>query len=221
MPAFRHAASRQILFRLLALAGIALCGHSLAQQDELPHAILLVAKPELGDPNFRRSVVLVTRAREGQTLGVILNRPTDIELERIAPRGAPLDNYEDAVYFGGPVLPQVAVALLRSESAPPAAFRVADRVYLTMHPDNIAALLANEDAVFRLYAGFSAWGPGQLESEIALGSWYVLPADEDTLLRDDTSDLWEELIDRASARKALMTRASLETGDSGVRGSRN
>ncbi|MDH4188719.1 MAG: YqgE/AlgH family protein [Betaproteobacteria bacterium] len=181
-------------------------GNPLAAQYRTDaQAILLVAQPGLRDPNFHASVVLVTRTSEGQNLGVILNRPTEIELRRIAPPGAALDRYDDVVYFGGPVLPQLPVALLRSASAPAgAAFRVLAQVYLTMHPDNIAALLAGGDTRYRLYAGFSAWGPGQLEREIALGSWLILPADEDSLLRPDTSGLWDELLARANARKASL-----------------
>jgi putative transcriptional regulator len=202
MPA--RFAARSWLALILVLA-CAACGQAFAQQ-RAPSAILLLAKPELADPNFRHSVVLVTRAAEGQTLGVVLNRPTDIEAASIVPRGATLGNYEDAVYFGGPVMPDVAVALFRSASPPPASLRVLERVYLTMNPDNVAALLDNEDAEYRLYAGFSAWARGQLEREIALGSWYVLPADEDVVLREDTAGLWEELIERASAQKASIKR---------------
>lgn len=202
MPARLAARSSLALILVLACAA---CGQAFAQQ-RAPSAILLLAKPELADPNFRHSVVLVTRAAEGQTLGVILNRPTDIEAASIVPRGATLDNYEDAVYFGGPVMSDVAVALFRSANPPSASLRVLERVYLTMNPDNIAALLDDENAEYRLYAGFSAWARGQLEREISLGSWYVLPADEDVVLREDTAGLWEELIERASAQKASFKR---------------
>lgn len=203
MPA--RFASRSSL-ALILLVACAVFDDPAHAQQRAPSAILLLAKPELADPNFRHSVVLVTRASEGQTLGIILNRPTDIDPASIVPRGAKLDNYEDSVYFGGPVMPRTAVALLHSASAPPASLRVLDRVYLTMNPDHIAALLEDEDAEYRLYAGFSAWSRGQLEREISLGSWYVLPADEETVLREDTGGLWEELIERASARKASMMR---------------
>jgi len=202
----RFASRSSLALIVFLLVACAACGGEALAQERAPGAILLLAKPELADPNFRHSVVLVTRAAEGQTLGVILNRPSDIEPASIVPRGATSDNYDDAVYFGGPVMPDVAVALFRSASTPPASLPVLDGVYLTMNPDNVAALLDDEDAEYRLYAGFSAWARGQLEREIALGSWYVLPADEDTVLREDTAGLWEELIERASAKKASMTR---------------
>jgi putative transcriptional regulator len=179
--------------RLAALGLLLACGVASAQQPpklqaQPANSVLLVARPELEDPNFRHTVVLVTQTTDGPTVGVILNRPTPREHE-----GRPL-------WFGGPVLERVVVALVRSPRPPPAsAFHVLAQVYLTMHPANIEALLAAPDTKFRLYAGFSAWGPGQLQGELGRESWYVLPAEEALLFREDTDALWEELLARATA----------------------
>ena len=173
-----------LLALLLAAAGAA------AQQHEPANGVLLVAKPELEDPNFGRSVVLVTQARDGQTLGVILNKPTPARHE-----GRPL-------WFGGPVMIRSVVALFAAQAPPPAAaFHVLKNVYLSMHPQNLAALLAAPEARFRLYAGFAAWAPGQLEAEFGRDAWHVLPADEELLFREDTSGLWDELMAKAAAPK--------------------
>ena len=135
-----------------------------ALAQEAPNAILLVAKPGLADPNFRETVVLVTQALDGSTVGVILNRPLPRKHEKTG----------DTVYFGGPVMREVLVALYRSERPPDAsAFHVLKGVYLTMHPVNIERLLAKRGRGYRLYAGFSGWAPGQLESELAREGWYV------------------------------------------------
>jgi putative transcriptional regulator len=170
-----------------AVLGLALaCAGALAQQDEPANGVLLVAKPELDDPNFGRSVVLVTQTGEGGTLGVILNKPTPARFE-----GQPL-------WFGGPVLEQSVVALFVAEAPPPAAaFHVLKSVYLSMHPRNLEPLIAGRGGRYRLYSGFSAWAPGQLASEFGRDSWYVLPAEEALLFRRDTRGLWEELVARA------------------------
>lgn len=163
-----------------------------AQESDAPNALLLVAKPDLLDPNFRETVVLVTQAPDYSTVGVILNRPTPLKDER---SGAPL-------YRGGPVLPRTLVALFRSDDPPKApAFHVLKRVYLTMHPGNIERLLARPSVNFRLFAGFSGWAPRQLEAEIRAGGWYVLPAKEETLFRKDTVSLWRELLERARGER--------------------
>lgn len=187
--------------RWAALAALFLAAAASAE----PNAIVLVAKPELADPNFSGTVVLVTRTPTGDTVGVVLNRPTRLKLSDVAPEFPRASAYRERLYAGGPVLEAVIVALFRSPAAPAApAFQVLDGVYLSMHPDSINSLLAQPAAgAFRLFAGFSGWAPGQLEAEIDRDSWYVLPATEDLLFRQETSGMWRELIDRLQSRRAI------------------
>ena len=187
----------RFLSRTLLLAAALLPAHA-----EPLASLLLVAKPGLADPNFRETVVLVTRTPEAQTLGVILNRPTDAKLAELW-RTPAASSYKGALFFGGPVLRGTVIALWHSEKAPEApAFEVLDHVYLSMHPKNIEALVAGAAKQYRLFAGFSGWGSGQLEGEIEREGWYVLPAREDLLFRKDTEGLWRELVDRASGARA-------------------
>lgn len=161
---------------------------------EPANGVLLVAKPGLSDANFRETVVLVTQALDGSTIGVILNRPLARKHEKTG----------ETLYFGGPVMREVLVALYRSDRTPDAsAFHVLKGVYLTMHPDNIERLLAKRGQGYRLYAGFSGWAPGQLESELAREGWYVQPARADLVFRKDTSGMWEELVRKARGRVAM------------------
>jgi putative transcriptional regulator len=179
-----------------------------AQPQALPaNGLLLVAKPSLRDPNFEKTVVLVTQTEEASTVGVILNRPTELKLSLFLSEEFETKNYRDAIYFGGPVMRQALVTLFRSDKVPEApAFHVLKGVYLTMHPDNVGALLADPKARYRIYAGFSGWAPRQLESEFVRDGWYVLPADEETLFRAATEGMWEELLERA---KRLGPRAGI------------
>lgn len=168
--------------------GLALYSIGAAAQQELPpNGVLLVAKPGLNDPNFGRSVVLVTQAPDYSTVGVILNRPTSVRYQ-----GKP-------VWLGGPVMRQVVVAVFHSEERPKAAaFHVLKNIYLSMHPEIVDGLIADDKARYRLYGGFSGWAPRQLESELQRDGWYVMPADEGIIFREDTSKLWEELLARAT-----------------------
>lgn len=176
---------RLALLTLLLAAALAS-----AQQDEPANGVLLVAKPELDDPNFGRSVVLVTQTKDGHTLGVILNKPTPARHE-----GRPL-------WFGGPVMIRSVVAVFAADEAPRApAFHVQKNVYLSMHPENLAALLGGRDTRYRLYSGFAAWQPGQLDSEFGRDAWHVLPVDETLLFREDITGLWEELLAKAAGPK--------------------
>jgi putative transcriptional regulator len=188
-------AAMRFLWRSLLLATAVLMAHA----DPLP-SILLVAKPGLLDPNFRETVVLVTRAADAQTIGVILNRPTDVKLSELA-RTPGAASYRESIFFGGPVMGRTLVAVFHS-SAPPAApaSEVTNGVYLSMHPAIIEPLIAGGSGTFRLYAGFSGWAPGQVESELERAGWYVLPVREDILFRTNTEGLWRELIEQARRR---------------------
>ena len=183
---------------VLALAVMAAAAPAAAQQNLAANGLFLIAKPTLRDPNFAGTVVLVTQAEDGSTVGVIINRPTPLKLSQFLSREFPTQNYSYPIYFGGPVMRQAIVSLFRSEAVPEkAAFHVLKRIYLTMHPDNIEKLLADPKARYRLYAGFSGWAPRQLQSEFMRDGWFVLPADEATVFRESYEGLWEELIERA------------------------
>lgn len=186
--ALRSAPGLALLLCIALVCAIALYSiNAAAQQDLPPNGVLLIAKPGLDDANFGRSVVLVTQAPDYSTVGVILNRPTSVRYQ-----GKP-------IWTGGPVMRQVVVAVFRAEQSPKdAAFHVLKNVYLSMHPQIVDALIADDKARYRLYSGFSGWAPRQLQSELGRDGWYVLPADEATVFREDTRGLWEELVARAA-----------------------
>jgi putative transcriptional regulator len=181
---------RRLAFLLLVFATAA----GAQAQLEPPNGVLLVAKPGMLDPTFRETVVLVSQTPDGSTVGVILNRPTPQRHERTG----------DALGFGGPVMPQVLVALYRAERAPEdAAFHVLKGIYLTMHPKNIEPLLEKRGRGYRLFTGFSGWAPGQLEGELARDGWFVQAANADIAFRKDTNGMWEELVRKARGRVAM------------------
>ncbi|HEY8068340.1 MAG TPA: YqgE/AlgH family protein [Burkholderiales bacterium] len=189
--------ARILIALLLGLAGIT----AQAQQTQPANGLFLIAKPSLIDPNFQKTVVLVTQTEDASTVGVVINRPSALKLSEILSPEIPTQNYKQPVFVGGPVLQQIIIAVYRSDAVPAApAFHVLKDVYLTMHPDNLQKLLADPKARYRLYAGFSGWAPRQLESEFMRDGWYVLPADDATLFRDSTEGLWEELVERAMRR---------------------
>ena len=187
---------------LWVFAGMAFAADASRPQSEIPNGALLVARPGLLDPNFRQTVVLVTQRPDGSTVGVILNRPTELELAPLLPE-LPAEQYHDALYFGGPVLRQTVVAVFESETTPEtSAFHVLKGVYMSMRKEIVGQLLEHDGGRYRLYLGFSGWAPGQLESEFAREGWYLLPADPQAVFRADTRGLWEELVTRAVGPRA-------------------
>ena len=185
--------------RWLALLAVGLSFCAGAQtQHEPPNGVLLIAKPGLADPNFAQTVVLASQTPDGSTVGVILNRPTQAKHEKT---GATL-------FFGGPVMREVLVALFSSERAPEAAaFHVLKGTYLSLHPRNLEKLFEDAAAArakqYRVFTGFAGWAPGQLEAELARDDWFVLPASAGIVFRSDTSGMWEELVRKARGRVAM------------------
>lgn len=180
--------------KALACAFLLWTGATMAQ----PNGILLVAKPDLPDPNFSEAVVLVAWTEDGSTVGVILNRPSGQSLVDVAPMWPGAADFKSPLYLGGPVMRQVVVALFSSPEEPKAkAFRVLPHVYLSMHPGNLEPLIAHPAERMRLYSGFSGWAPRQLEAEVDRGTWYSVRATEDLIFRKDTSGMWQELVEKA------------------------
>ena len=205
----RYDAAFPAIARCLVLAAaLSIAVPAGAQQHDPPNGIFLVAKPELPDPNFRQTVVLVTQTRDYSTVGVILNRPTTLKLQQLLPGEALSGRYRDAVFFGGPVMREAVVALFRADEAPAApAFHVLKGLYLSLHPENLRPLLEGGEQRYRLYAGFAGWVPRQLQGELQREGWYVLPADIETVFRRDMDGLWQELVQRAEKRPVREGRA--------------
>ncbi len=170
-----------------------------AQGDASANGVFLVASPALQDPNFRRSVVLVTQATDGSSVGFIVNRPGQRSLAQILPEHEGLKRFTEPLYLGGPVEAAGLFAVFRASENPPGALRVIDDVSFALDPAVVEKLLHAPPRRVRFFNGYAGWAPGQLAVEVASGGWYVLNADANTVFRDDMDTLWEELLLRARA----------------------
>ena len=173
--------------------------------DEQRGPIILVAARHLVDPNFARTVVLVMFPREGGPTGVILNRPTDLQLREIFPGREERQGRTDTIYIGGPVQPESLLFLFHNEAGPEHAWPIIDNIYFSGNVDLLDALLEHQrspDAGQRYFAGYAGWTPGQLQSEIANGDWYVMEAESGIIFDADVATLWWRLYQRATLPRA-------------------
>ncbi len=172
-------------------------------QAEAARTFLLVAQPDMLDPNFSRTVVLVMRPEDTGPLGVILNRPTHVALRELYPERAELTARDDLVFFGGPVQPDALLFAFRSEVKPPKGLNVSGDIYISGFSEVLDELLKHpEDAnEQRFFAGYAGWAQGQLEFEIARGGWYTLPLDVDAIFKMNPLTLYDELVKRAAVRR--------------------
>jgi putative transcriptional regulator len=180
---------------------------SLPQERELPSpsltpakGVFLVAKRGMADPRFQRSVVLLLAHSDNGTLGLIINRPTDVPLSQVLPDLHAPNAEQHALFFGGPVGMDMLIFLTRSGVPPEHARQVMNDVYFSVDRETLEQLLTTRKArsELRLYIGHSGWGPGQLAAEIARGDWLLARADSATVFDKDLQTIWPQLIDRPS-----------------------
>jgi putative transcriptional regulator len=169
---------------------------------------LLVAAPGLLDPNFHRTVVYVIEHRERGSLGVVLNRPSEVAVQEVLPTWAPLSAQPPSVFVGGPVDGRTALCLaaVRAGHDPngiTGLVAVSGPVAL-VDLDGDPEALAPRVRGLRVFAGYAGWDTGQLAGEIGRGDWFVAPALPDDVLTGQGSDLWSRVLRRQGAPLALL-----------------
>lgn len=170
---------------------------------------LLVAAPDLDDPHFSRTVVLLVDHDESGALGVVLNRPSTTDVSEILPDWHLYATPPQVVFQGGPVGRDSALALAartggHGEEGEPLGFRHVHAGIGLVDLDAPAELIAAEISAMRVFAGYAGWGADQLEAEIDSGSWYVVDADPGDLSSADPQGLWGHVLRRQPARLALV-----------------
>jgi putative transcriptional regulator len=104
------------------------------------------------------------------------------------------------------------LALLKSANKPERSEKVFGDVYLIGNKDLLTKTLASsaEAAVFHTYIGYAGWGAGQLEHEVELGAWHIMPADAGTVFHADPDSVWERLIRRTETQIAGVGRTGAQ-----------
>ena len=172
--------------------------------EELLRGKLLIASPTLVDPNFARTVVFITEHNDEGAMGIVLNRPSETAVEAVVPPLADIAGSEP-VYVGGPVQPEAIVLLAEFTDLEAAAWIVVADVGLAsadVDLDDLAAAVRRG----RVYAGYSGWGPGQLEGEMEVDSWIVEPPLPKEFFPDDPATLWRDVLARKGGQYVLLAR---------------
>ena len=162
---------------------------------------LLIAGPNLWDPNFRRTVLLVGHHDEDGAVGVILNRATDTTVAEAVPPLRLLVPADDPVYLGGPVQPDAAVVVADFVDPAVADFLAFDTIGF-LPPETDPGSRTRYGA--RVFAGYAGWGPGQLEAELEEDSWVVEPARSSDVFSIVPGRLWEEILRRKGSSFDLL-----------------
>lgn len=168
---------------------------------DLVAPVLLLAMPQVIDPFFRKSVVLLVAHETEGSLGFVVNRATELTVAEIL-RDLELTWGGDAAAlagFGGPVQPQIGTVLFApapDEELPPlaAASDVAPGLRLTQHRAELAALADHPPRRFRLLLGYAGWGAGQLVDEILRNDWLTAPVTPELVFGADLDAIWRDAL---------------------------
>lgn len=154
----------------------------------------LVARPLLGDPNFDRSVVLISDYNKEGAMGFVLNQTLEIKLDHIT---VDFPSFEVPVYLGGPVQQDSLFFLHRKQSLIPGSQSIGAGIYWGGDINAIKELIsANLIAPheIRFYLGYSGWGAGQLDFEMEQESWWSVPGDAQSVFEQSAEELWPSLL---------------------------
>jgi putative transcriptional regulator len=191
-----------------ALLGVLLFAWSVMpqadQMEQAPHtanpaAFFLVASQQMADPRFRQTVLLVTKHGNASPIGVIVNRPEHLTLDKMFPEYPAAHQF--SLFNGGPLYTRQLSYLVGGSDAVAGALMISSNVYLAYDQATLFELLEGKRTYknLRVMHGMASWAPGQLEGEIRLGEWIAMPVDVAVLFDLPPAKIWQELHRRASS----------------------
>ena len=168
----------------------------MTSSPDLETPIFLLAMPQVRDPFFHKSVVLLIRHEEEGSLGFIVNRRTELEIAEILEdlevewKG----DGESPAFFGGPVNPERGTLVyLDSEAEGDAC--IAPGIAISQNTADLERVSGMTPEEFRLYLGYAGWGEGQLEREILRNDWLLAPMSQELIFADQTDDVWQDAME--------------------------
>jgi putative transcriptional regulator len=167
---------------------------------------LLLSMPQLQDPNFARTVVLLCEYVPEGAFGLVLNRPTDVPASRMVRLDPPITGGNDLpLHIGGPVEPERGWILFTDEPADAEYKTIQPGLYLSTSPELLRQVLESSPSPrARILAGYAGWGPGQLDAELAQSAWLMAEVECDLIFDVDPAAMWETAIRRLGTDPAAL-----------------
>jgi putative transcriptional regulator len=171
----------------------------------------LIASKHLRDSTFFKAVVLMLEHSEDGAMGVVINHPMDVSVSSALAKHFEMSRAGQCLLAGGPVEENALLILHNSMDYDQEHDPVVPGVFVGTSPDvfeNVVASSLNdddnkEDFQFRVYAGYSGWGAGQLEDEMNRGDWFTIPASADFVFDREPYDVWEQALHNFHERKRM------------------
>tara|TARA_B000000557_G_scaffold70858_1_gene55978 strand:- start:267 stop:818 length:552 start_codon:yes stop_codon:yes gene_type:complete len=166
---------------------------------------LLISDPAINDNFFFKSVILITHHSENESIGLILNQPTNISLNQIFEH---IKEKTIPIFLGGPVAKNTIQFLHSSNTKIPGSIKILDGLFWGGDFDLVSKLISQKKISkkdIRFFAGYSGWGDKQLEEEINNGDWLVLKAEKDDCWQQSSKHLWSQIIKKQDSNYAIWT----------------
>lgn len=173
--------------------------------------LLLLSMPQMADPNFTRTVILLCDYTEQGAFGLVLNRPMTEPAWSLIKTDPPVTVHPDLfLLVGGPVQPQSTWVLMSESQGPDDEQReIAPGVLLSVSKElTLQMLQAAPSPKTRVIAGYAGWGPGQLDQELVASGWLTLPVDPQLIFSVPADEMWEAAIRRLGAEPAALQMSS-------------
>jgi len=188
-----------------------------APEKELDTPILLLAMPQVVDPFFHKSVVLLIHHQSEGSLGFIVNRPTNVSVSDVL-EGLEIEWHGDgkqAVHFGGPVQPQLGTVIYRCDEAPDSDSQqiIYSGVSMTQNLRDLAQLAEKPPLLLRLFLGYAGWGDGQLMREILRNDWLTAPVSHDLVFATDPDSVWDQALQSVGVDPSQLPSWTSDGGD--------
>ena len=166
----------------------------------------LIAMPQLGDPNFHRTVVLMIEHNEEGSMGLVINRASPLTLSQLG-KGQKLKVAQalsgQSVFVGGPVEPYRGFVLHDAKDVEEK-LELMPGLYLSMTSDALMGLLQMPTVRLRFCLGYAGWGPKQIERELAQGAWLFTEASAQTALDGDPKEIWGDTLKSMGVDPAML-----------------
>jgi putative transcriptional regulator len=142
---------------------------------------------------FADTVVLLLYYDETGAFGLVVNRPTDVKPEELLADEDALAGYGGTLFWGGPVQMDSLRALVLTEEPPEGAEKIIESVYLVSYEDALDGV-PRDPSSLRFFIGYAGWAPGQLDNELAHGSWRIVPGSSELVFANEPETLWKRLV---------------------------
>lgn len=168
---------------------------------------LLLSMPQMQDPNFARTVVLLCDYRPEGAFGLVMNRPTDMAAREMVRLDPPVrGGNELRLFVGGPVQPERGWILMPEPPDEPEFRTIVEGLYLSASPEVLRRVLEAQPAPrARVLAGYAGWGPGQLDEELAASAWLIGDVELDLIFDVEPTAMWDTAIRRLGADPSALT----------------